>query len=652
MHKTQLLKQQEVHPEIALVFPPLVETNFGSYYPSTAVLAGYLAAEGIGSVQADLNEDFAVYLLKPENLELMGKGDFGEGINLPLESMPAVSARLLLRYNHLLFDDQGRHRFREDSSEAAYLLNMLVKPYRLDMALDNMTEAGLCQIPGARVFKEFFKKIKFIHSLPASVHTVGIAVPVGPQLGPALILARYLKEIIPQLSVVLGGPIMSLMAPGDIERIIANNPAVDAVVSSDGEYPLKALIEQKRAGIWEPEKVPGVSCKVKTMVVHLPPIPGPELDSLPFAEYDSNLLSRLAKPEIGIVQARGCYWGKCAYCDYVEIYRGNSAFRARKPDNFIDEMEYQLNKHGVNRFSVITEAIPPAFAEKISKIIRQRKLNVTWQSFAVADKYFTSEILNLMAKAGCEFLAVGLETMTSRVLSLMHKAATGEENINFLRAAKIAGLKIKINLIPNLPTTTFREAMDSLDKVRELQDCFSFVSYFPFEVTLSSSVGREPERFGLQRACSSMETGQAQFRINHLEIIDPAMSGEEKKKVLTAYKDFAAYFNNTAVEKEPETPTNSNISLEKALFVIADKNLDIIETKKGIQCYNWATRTRFQIPSEWIPVINKIRSSQPFRWEDFSRWFSSALSAEFYFAKLLEKGILTVYEPLRNETTK
>lgn len=647
MNDTKLARQKEVYPEMALVFPPLVETNFGSYYPSTAVLAGYLRAAGIGSVQADLNEDFAVHLLKPENLERMGKGDFGEGLRLPPTSMPAVSARLLARYNHLLFDGQGRHRFREDSSEAAYLLNMLVKPYRLDMALDDMTQTGLSRTPEARIFREFYKQIKFMGTLPASVHTVGIAVPVGPQLGPALILASYLKEITPRLTIILGGPTMSLMAPAGIERIICGNPAIDAIVSSDGEYPLKALVEQKQAGIWEPEKVAGVSCRAGATVVQRPPTRGPDLDSLPFAEYDSSLLARLSKPEIGIVQARGCYWGKCAYCDYVEIYRGNPAFRPRKPDNFIDEMEYQLTKHGVSRFSVITEAIPPAFAEKISRIILQRKLNVIWQSFAVADRHFTPEILHLMAKAGCEFLAVGLETMSSRVLSLMHKAATGEENINFLHAAKKAGLKIKINLIPDLPTTTYREAMDSLAIVRELQDCISYVSYFPFEVTLSSHVGRQPEKYGLQRVNSSTETGQAQFRMNHIEVIDPAMTRDEKVEVLAAYRDFAACFNNTSVEKEPDKTEPPGISLDTALFVLAGENLDLIETENGIQCYNWTTRTRFQIPAEWVRVIEKMRSSPPFTWEDFSRWFSSTASAEFYFDKLLEKGILTIYEPLK-----
>jgi len=50
-------------PAVALVFPPLVESSFGGYYPSTAVLAGWLYANGVSCTQIDLNADFAEYLL-------------------------------------------------------------------------------------------------------------------------------------------------------------------------------------------------------------------------------------------------------------------------------------------------------------------------------------------------------------------------------------------------------------------------------------------------------------------------------------------------------------------------------------------------------------------------------------------------------------
>ena len=55
--------EQTEKTDLWLAFPPLVETNFGSFYPSTAVLAAYLERQGLRTVQDDLNEEFALWLL-------------------------------------------------------------------------------------------------------------------------------------------------------------------------------------------------------------------------------------------------------------------------------------------------------------------------------------------------------------------------------------------------------------------------------------------------------------------------------------------------------------------------------------------------------------------------------------------------------------
>ena len=59
-------QEEKLLPEVSLVFSPLVTTNFGDYYPSTAVLSSCLKAHGFYTKQTDLNEDFALYLLQPE----------------------------------------------------------------------------------------------------------------------------------------------------------------------------------------------------------------------------------------------------------------------------------------------------------------------------------------------------------------------------------------------------------------------------------------------------------------------------------------------------------------------------------------------------------------------------------------------------------
>ena len=271
-------QQGRTAPEVALVFPPLVETNFGSYYPSTAVLAGYLSAKGIDSIQTDLNEDFASYLLQSEFLEYIANGEFGDRLALSPNSMPAVATRLLTRYGHLLLDKQGKHLFRDDSSDLAYLLRLLARSYRIDISLSAMTDPGFYDQPQAVVYRTFLEWTDYAETLPTSIHTVSVSIPVGPQLAPALILARFLKTFRPDLAIILGGSTISLMTLADVEEMLVCNPAIDAVVRCDGERPLKALLEQRRAGSWEPTKIPGVSCRVGTKVIHQPPEAGPGLD--------------------------------------------------------------------------------------------------------------------------------------------------------------------------------------------------------------------------------------------------------------------------------------------------------------------------------------------------------------------------------------
>jgi len=419
----------------------------------------------------------------------------------------------------------------------------------------------------------------------------------------------------------------------------------DAVVRSDGERPLQLLLEQRRVGNWEPMKVHGVSCKVGDEIVHLPPEAGLELDQISYAEYDPRLLSNLAMTEIGIVQSRGCYWGKCEYCDYIELYRGSPELRTRSPSSFVDEMEYQVKKHKITKFSVITEAIAPALAKKISQLVIQRGLFVKWHSFAMVDKRFTPDVFETMVRAGCDYLVIGVETMTDRVLRLMKKSASREDTIKFIIDAKTSGLDIKVNLIPNLPSTTYQEAMESLSEFQSLKECFIYVSSFPFEVTRSSRVGREPERFGLHKIDSNSATGQAQFALNHIEVADPAMTMDELEQVFDEYHAFAAQVNNRGIIDTKSSDLQEDM-IKDMHFQLAEDLLDIIQVDEGVQCYNWLTRKRFKMPAEWSVIIEKIRAQKSFKLDDFIQWFSSVSLGKFYFAKMLEKGIFTKYEPL------
>ncbi len=636
--------QSRGNPKVSLVFPPLVTTNFGNYFPSIAVLSAYLSSNGISSEQADLNEDLMDCLLRPEYLAVVGKGTTIDGRHILTSSMETVAARILNSTKHLLFDEHGRHLPIETANSPIYLLTLLAEPYRIDLPIHEITSETFHNSPIANMYRAFFAESVYLKHLPASVHTVGISIPMGPQLGPALILARSLKSFYPNVTIVVGGPTLSLMALESLTYLLEHEPSIDAVVRFDGERPLLALVTQKELGIWNPDLVAGVSSSVKGKITHRPPEVGLHLNDLPYGEYDATLMARLADPEIGIVQARGCYWGKCAYCDFIELYKGSPRYRTRNPKHVVDEMDYQMLRHGVSRFSLITEALPTSFAAKMSNLIIERRMNVRWSSFAMVEKHFTPELFALMYQSGCEYLVIGAETMTDRVLALVGKFARQEDNIRFFRTAQQQGVKLRVNLIPDLPSTTYEESISSLQLFRDLADCFDSVSIFPFEATRSSTVGRSPERFGLKVLEEGSMVGQAQYASNHLPNYDPAMIDEQRQKAHAAYYAFASEIQENR-NKECVGTLLVQSEQENLRQRLAEEFLDIIYSPEGngyVQCYNWFTHQRLELTPDWFHILEDLRSSGSFYRRDFIKKFTTPVMGETIFHKLVKYRMLKV----------
>jgi hypothetical protein len=600
-------------PLAALIFPPLVESNFGTVYPSLPVLAGFLKSNGIGVHQLDLNEEFAEFLLSREVLSALAAGTVPGITESPAQPLHMAAARWSLRYPDTFIDANGSHRFGADrvgtENPFAYVPELLAQPFSVDPDLNDVANIW-ARGEVIDFYRRFYGEVAVEDRVPEGCRIVGISIPMGPQLVPGLALAEYLKERHPTVKVVVGGPTLSLLRAELLETLLARNTAVDCVVRYDGEIPLLSLCDQISRNRWEPEAVPGVSFLTEGRITHNAPAPGLVLDRIPPPLYTSELLSKLAEPVLGITQARGCYWGKCDYCDFVEVYEGSPSFRGRKPEPFVDEICHLVERTGVRRYRFITESIPPAFARRMSLLLLERKVGIRWSSFAMVDRRFDRELLGLMVDAGCEFLVVGLETMNTRVLKAVHKSADRAENIRFLCEAKEVGLKVRINLIPDLPSTSYEEALCALDDIKELRDCLDDVTIFRFEATLSSGIGRDPERFGLIPLSGETASGQAQYALNHLTSIDPAMTAQEHEKILELYAAFALSCKRGFIGRlcSPD---------EIATVRVPCEEFDMVQRDDAIDCVNFLTRERFRVPRQTTVLVRQHLDGQPFPSAEF-----------------------------------
>jgi hypothetical protein len=589
---------------VHLLFPPLAATSFGRYYPSTAVLAAYLAQAGIAAQQEDLNQRFAEFLLTDGVLALLTGGTLCEP-----DSPAAAAARWASRNRESLVDPVSGYLRPSVYSDYERALGALARP----LTTDPGTSVLLAGDHGAddqvrSVYRDFYRH-SGIAARTAGAALVGISVPMGPQLMAALMLAAVVKEADPGLRVVLGGPALSLMDPADLETLLRQHRAVDAVVRFDGELPLLALTRQTQEGQWVPLDVPGVSALAGEVAGHTPPAAGPNLNKLPYPVYAREQLARLSDPILAVTQARGCYWGKCDYCDFIELFDGSPAFRGRHPDGFVDELEHLVAEYGASRFTFITESIPPAFARRMCTLILERGLKIRWTSFAMVDRRFDRSLLELIGQSGCECLVIGMETMVTRVLKMVHKSADREENIRFLKDAKAAGVKLRVNLIPDLPTTTYEEAMAGLEDLRGLSEYVTSTAVFPFEPTRSSNVGRNPGRFGLLPLADAEDTGIFGYALNHLQSRDPAMTDDQRADVHRSYTDFMNWINGEAAYRRNGAP-GARLPDGAPLRVPAE-DLDVFEFNGQTVCSNLRTLGRVTIPPRIAELIHPYLDGHP-----------------------------------------
>lgn len=591
-----------------LVFPPIVTTGFGSYYPSLAVLAGHLGAAGLAVDQLDLNQKVACHLLEISTLAAIGAGQIPglPGTSAP-GAMAAMAARLLGKNRSQLIDQHGRLASLEGTLGQGYLLPLVCKSLLVDEEIDAVLLRVDGDCPVAHWYRRFYADSRIVESLyDPALRLIGVSVPMGPQLLPALLLAQFIKHTRPDLKIIMGGATFSLMADHDLDQLLLGSPAVDAVVRFEGESALLSLVRQAEARQWAPRGVANVSFQADGVVEHCPPQAAAKLDLLAFADYASDIVQALQEPELGIVQTRGCYWGRCAYCDFVELYDGSPRYRTRSADSFVAEVEHHIQRSGVRNFSLITEAIPPSFARRFAELVVEKDLGIRWNSFAMVDRHFTDQHFRLMKRSGCDSLVIGLETMVDRVLELVGKYAKSSDNAFFIRSASANGIALKVNLIPNLPSTTYREALDALDAMQALADCIDTVTVFPFEATRSSQIGRNPGKYGLIPLKLTNSSGQALFAANHLAVEDPGMNLEQRDDVVRRYQQFADHVN---ARKFIASAKWDLLSGAAGRLRFAEEDVDLLNEAGELHLFNARTREQWRAPAFVGPLIAALSAS-------------------------------------------
>jgi len=326
---------------------------------------------------------------------------------------------------------------------------------------------------------------------------VGISVVQRKQIIPAFTFCRMIREKYPAVHITLGGNIITRL-----RDILAEKPELfalfDTAVLFEGEHAFLELINAIENGKKDFSQLPnlmyrderGVHINSRVYSEDLTKLPPPDFDGLPLDKY---FVPELILPYLA---TRGCYWGKCSFCDHFQGY--TKGFRTKLVDQIVSDIKFLKMKYGNRHFHFTDESYPPSLFRKLSKKLIEERLDIAWTTHLRFEESFLDEsVWKDAAASGCKYLHFGLESGNERVLKLMGKATNLETIRTVLRMSAESGIWNHCMGFFGFPGESHAEAEDSVRFLHENKEYIHSVGFTTFALGKYSPVAAEPERFGL-----------------------------------------------------------------------------------------------------------------------------------------------------------
>ena len=296
-----------------------------------------------------------------------------------------------------------------------------------------------------------------------------------------------LKRKLPKIKTVLVGTHVSALP----EETLKLSKSIDFIARREYDYTILDLANtlEKNGGITE---IIGISYRKGKRIFHNKDREFIQnLDELPFVSkiYKKFLnikdyrYSLAQHPMIQIWSSRGCP-NRCTFCQIPQVFM-NRIFRARSPENFVEELEWIKNNLPEIKEVFIeddTFTIDKKRVEKICKLIKEKKLKLTWSTNVRADLPYN--LMKKMKDAGCRMLIVGYESGSQKILNNIKKGITLEMAEKFTEDAKKAGLKIFGCFMIGLPGDTKKTVEETFEFAKKLNPDMAFFQHaVPFPGT-------------------------------------------------------------------------------------------------------------------------------------------------------------------------
>lgn len=169
-----------------------------------------------------------------------------------------------------------------------------------------------------------------------------------------------------------------------------------------------------------------------------------------------------------LLTSRGCPYN-CGFCMAPEV--SNRKWKARSAENIVSEIVYFKQKFGVNEFHI--EDLNPTLNKKriieLCRLLIEKNVHITWK-LAQGTKLesLDRDTIDLLAKAGCNYISISPESGSPRMLKLMNKPVNLQQAVEVVEIMREKGIYTQACFVLGYPGETRTDREQTAKLVRKL----------------------------------------------------------------------------------------------------------------------------------------------------------------------------------------
>ncbi len=264
-----------------------------------------------------------------------------------------------------------------------------------------------------------------LKGIEADIYAVTASTPQYPH---ALAILKELRRQKPAARILIGG----IHATTATDACL--NDGWDNVVIREGEQAIVQLAHDQGEG---PRLV------VTDYLDDLDRLPFPAYDLVDVLSYGYSLGESKA---ITLITSRGCPF-RCAFCS-KEVW--SNTVRFHRPLYVEQLVRHLRDRFGFRSLLFLDDNLTLQKSRLLEIMARLEPLEMSWRCYGHVNT-IDREMLTAMRRAGCVEIGVGIESGSQKILDVVNKKTTVEQNTAFIQMCREEGIETNAFIMIGLP---------------------------------------------------------------------------------------------------------------------------------------------------------------------------------------------------------